>query len=240
MTLKRIAVCIVCLLFASTGSEITAARPDTNGGDEEAEYRTQPTGANDFVIGGGYYEYYLNHQSKPVASSQILLVPDPERTLEGIDCAVADPSIEWEIEVPETGKYNIMIEYYPLPGTGKDIELKIYINGKTPYNELAVFSLPRAWRDARDENGVSILQDRLGNDIRPAQVERFRWNSAWISDRMGLYGDPFYVYLEKGTHTFSLHRVRELVAIKSVLIAARPEPMSHDEYMRKNSDAKAG
>ncbi|NLC18331.1 MAG: ABC transporter substrate-binding protein, partial [Clostridiales bacterium] len=42
--------------------------------------------------------------------------------------------VEWEINVPEEGMYNIHMEYYTVKARGVEIERKLYINGKIPFS----------------------------------------------------------------------------------------------------------
>ena len=203
---------------------------------EYLDFMAPPAGVMGFES-GGYYDYFFRYGDSEIASSRIELAAPEEIYMEGKYGAVATPYLEWEFIVEESGLYNILVHYFPLPGTGRDIEFRLYLNGEIPFNELRVFQLPRIWVDERDEDGA-IAQDRIGNDIRPPQIERPRWKDRWVSDRMGLFGDPFFLYLEEGVNHIRIERIREDAIIHSVLLAARPTPISHAEYMLDNADAQ--
>lgn len=140
-------------------------------------------------------------------------------------------SIEWEIDVPQSGMYNIEVLYYPVEGKGNSIERMVTIDGKVPYNEAKYINLSRIWKDT-DE----ISQDRKGNDMRPKQMEAPRWRNVLLHDLLGYYNDPLMFYLEKGQHIIGLESVRESVILNTVRIYKAEELPT---YAKISADYKA-
>lgn len=127
--------------------------------------------------------------------------------IDGEDKAVQsseDGSIEWNVEIPEAGMYNIYVEYYPVESRGIDIERAVYINGKIPFYGADAVTFSRVWAD----NG-EIQKDNRGNDIRPTQVEKPIWQSSYVKDYMGYHVDPYKFYFEKGVNTLKFEGVNE-------------------------------
>lgn len=119
--------------------------------------------------------------------------------------------VEWEVNVPETGFYNISLSYLPLTAKGRDIELGIYIDGEIPFDIAENFHFYRIWK-----NKTSIQRDSKGNDIRPKLGETPQWIEEAFKDNDGLYNEPLQFYFEKGQHKFGLKCIREALAIDSI------------------------
>lgn len=166
------------------------------------------------------------------------------RELEGRECVALEAAgawAEWSIETPETGLYALYPAYYPLTGTGKDMQIAVSIDGTLPFTEAADLSLPRIWADelAPDQ---PYRQDYAGNDIRPAQVETPRWNETGLRDLLGMYEEPYLFYLESGTHTIRFSYAREPVAISGFSFRNERTAIPYKEYISqyKESDYAAG
>ncbi len=64
----------------------------------------------------------------------------------------ADGSVTWTIDVPETARYALKIEYYPDQNRATSIERTLSINGKVPFSEARYLTLPKNWVNSYDEN----------------------------------------------------------------------------------------
>src|SRR5690606_23471085 len=107
--------------------------------------------------------------------------------------------VEWTVDVPQAGLYNIEIVYYPAPGRGTAIEREIQINGEVLFagSELLIFH-----RIFGDDG--PFLKDRGGNEIRPRQIEKPMWQSVYLSDSLGYARAPYQFYLNEGENTIRL------------------------------------
>src|SRR5690625_965072 len=83
--------------------------------------------------------------------------------------------LAWEFEVPESGLYNLMFDYYPLEGKRATIQRDIKVNGEYPFNEAKRIIFYRTWRDA-----AAPTQDNQGNDTRPGQEEVHVWRTSYF------------------------------------------------------------
>lgn len=135
-------------------------------------------------------------------------------------------SVSWQLDIEKPGLYAIAVEYYPVAGYGNDIERNVYIDGALPFKEASGVEFTRIYVD--DEANPS------GKTIRPNQIENPRWNSAYISDAFGYFGDAMYFYLDKGSHTLTLTSVKEPMVIANLkLISSDIEPMGYEEVLRE-------
>lgn len=135
-------------------------------------------------------------------------------------------SVTWQVEVPESGLYNMYIEYYPIASRGVDIERAFYINGELPFTGSDDIAFSRVWGDKNE-----VREDNQGNEIRPTQVEIPRWQSAYFKDYMGYYTEPYQYYFESGRNTITLEAVNEPMVIRRVVIAAINEQLSYEDYI---------
>ena len=118
------------------------------------------------------------------------------KDFEGEDKALytgAKSTVTWEVDAPQAGFYNVYLEYMTVESRGVAIERAIYINGELPFDDAGNIVFTRIWTDKTEPK-----VDNQGNQIRPAQVEIFDWQSAYCRDDMGYELEPYQFYLKKG------------------------------------------
>ena len=128
--------------------------------------------------------------------------------------------VEYTVAIPAPGMYNIAIDYYPLPSRGINIERSLKINNETPFlgaDRLAFF---RIWGDAGDIRNGEFRHDNQGNEIRPAQIEKPRWESASFTDPLGYTVEPYAFYLHEGANTVRLEGINEPLALRAITLKA--------------------
>lgn len=139
-----------------------------------------------------------------------------------------DSLVEYQIQVEQAGFYHIEIEYYPVESRGISIERSIEINGESPFLGAEAITLARIWGDEGE-----IRQDNQGNDIRPRQVEKARWEKATFQDNMGYYTEPYRFYFESGVNTIKLIGVNEPMAIRKLTLRAIQSTPSYADYLEQ-------
>ncbi len=137
----------------------------------------------------------------------------------------ADGSIVYDFEVREAGNYCISADYCPMISGSPDIELKMEIDGKLPYDTASHITLGRVWTDEKE-----IYTDLRGNQIRPTQVQRPMWKSSVFGDADGLFSEPLFVHLEKGKHKLRFSSERAQFAIGSIKLFNPGELPTYREY----------
>jgi len=135
--------------------------------------------------------------------------------------------IEYTVSVEQAGMYNIHVEYYPLPSRGINIERSLKINGETPFLGADWLAFYRVWGDA--PGGIRI--DNQGNEIRPAQIEIPRWESAWFTDSQGFITEPYAFYFQEGVNVIRLEGINEPMAIRALELKAPVQTMNYREYV---------
>ena len=144
--------------------------------------------------------------------------------------------IEYTFTAPKTGLYNISVDYCAVKDSGRSIQLGFVFDGEYQYSELSNVNFSRIWVDEKDK----AEKDAQGNEVRPTQVESFRWNTEWVKSSTGMFNDPYAVYLEEGTHTLRVVRQAESIAISTITLTEYEQAISYKEYKKLNSDKKEG
>ncbi|MBQ7774352.1 MAG: extracellular solute-binding protein [Lachnospiraceae bacterium] len=148
---------------------------------------------------------------------------------EGADKALytgVDSVVTWEVDIPESGFYNVYLEYMTVESRGVAVERSFYINGELPFDDANNIAFNRMW-----VNGGEVKVDNQGNQIRPTQIEVYKWQSAYIKDNMGYIVDPYKFYFEKGKNTITLEAVNEPVVLKALAINAVEDAYTYQDYI---------
>lgn len=156
---------------------------------------------------------------------------------EGVDKALYTGTgslVTWKVNVPETGFYNIRMEYLIPESRGVAAERAVYINGEIPFEDARNISFTRIWTD-----GGEPKIDNQGNEIRPTQVEVYDWQESSFRDDMGYITEPYMFYLEKGENKISLEAENEPMVLKKLEICAVEELDTYEEYTAKQPASTA-
>lgn len=143
-------------------------------------------------------------------------------------------TVTWEVEIPESGLYNIYLEYLMVESRGVAPERTLYINGAVPFNDATNLAFKRIWTDAHEPR-----TDNQGNEIRPEQVEIFEWQSDYCRDDMGYITEPYQFYFEKGISTITLEAVNEPMILRKVAVTAIEEDKDYVQYREECTESGA-
>ncbi|MCL1823105.1 MAG: extracellular solute-binding protein [Oscillospiraceae bacterium] len=226
-----VAVLAVIVIFALTRGGVSSYRHKYEGFD-----LTAPASGRTNT----YARYLNNHEGAALPSDGVVIdVASFEKgtssgaTVENYEgfsnvLMTTDESVvEYKVNVPKAGFYNLKLDYFPVPKRGIDIERAVYINGELPFLGADIITFYRIWSDAPG----GIKKDNQGNQIRPSQVETPRWESAFFMDSQGYSTEPYKFYFEAGENTITLSAVNEPAAIKSFEITPVRELRSYKEYI---------
>ena len=111
----------------------------------------------------------------------------------------AEGSFSYTLNVPETGLYCVQASYCPIVSNTAEISVSLAIDGEVPYDTASRLKLNKVY-----QNQSEIKTDDSGNQVRPTQEQTELWQTSWIGDSDGLFNDPVFFYLEKGTHEITL------------------------------------
>lgn len=168
--------------------------------------------------------------------------------------------LQWKVTVPESGWYNVQIDYRALRaeegGRSVDIERALYIdygtpvvdengnpvqdeNGETelnrdpPFSGASMLTFSLLWHDQPFEKEEDRY-DNQGNQRRAKQEELFDWQKVSCRDPMGYVVEPYRFYFEAGReHTIALRAVNEPMEIRSIKLTAPQKYDTYDQYTSK-------
>lgn len=141
----------------------------------------------------------------------------------------------WKVNIPKDAVYGLKIEYCVMDDRLSDVRLAIEIDGKTPFKEVSPFSLRRLWKTDYADGEYPFDQDEDGNDLQPEQQDSKVWISDNISDRSGLYTEPYFFSLTAGQHLIKLKGEEGSVAV-SELYFGNDSTVKYEDYIKKYSD----
>ena len=152
--------------------------------------------------------------------------------------AGAGSKVTWKVNIPETGFYNIYLEYLIPESRGVAAERIVYVNGEIPFEGARNISFTRIWTD-----GGPVKVDNQGNEIRPTQVEVFDWQKSYFRDDMGYSTEPYLFYFEAGANEIGLEAENEPMVMRRLAVTEVQKLDTYQEYIAKqpsvNSSEKA-
>ena len=152
---------------------------------------------------------------------------------EGVALTEIGDSIGWKITVPENSVYMPVITYSAIEGNGNDIELKLTVDGKSPYTQSENFLVYRVWKNVTDE----FSSDSDGDEFSPEQEESFVSKTTEIYDSDGFVTEPLCVALTAGEHYISLSIGGEPIRIERLVFDTPQTLIKYDEYAEKYKNA---
>lgn len=132
--------------------------------------------------------------------------------------------VQFTVRVPESGMYQIQVDYYLEQGVSDAAKRILYIDGATPFTESADMVFDRFFRD----EGEPVVNS-VGDETRPSQVEIPGWRSTGLQDTTGITSEDFRFYLEAGEHTLQLIYSKIDMYIGGIRLAAPVRIPSYEE-----------
>ena len=152
--------------------------------------------------------------------------------------------VEWDVDIKNSGLYQMQVEYYPVKGRATSIERSIYIDNVLPFSEVRSVIFNRIWHDIKNKDGKTIISDKNGNDIRPEQQEKPRWCKSYITDSVGYESEPLEFYFTGGKHKIRFVSIREPLMIHSIKLCRKEDENEYEavkmEYERNGYNSAKG
>ena len=153
--------------------------------------------------------------------------------------------VEFEVEIKESGFYDVSLLYYPVEGKSSAIQRAFFVDGELPYNEMALIEFHRVWvnnvsETIIDVNGIEVKKwqtDNQGNDLKPQSIESAEWTTRYLFDNNGYINAPLSIYLEKGSHTISMLSLREPMLLHEIVLSNTEKAKPYN-VVKSNWDAE--
>ena len=137
----------------------------------------------------------------------------------------ADSVVTWKVNIPQSGFYNVKLDYLLPQSRGVAAERSLMIDGELPFEDAGNMVFNRIWTDGGEKR-----VDNQGNEIRPTQVEIYDWQTDYCKDSMGYIADPYQFYFEQGTREITFTAVNEPMVLKALTLSAVQETKTYAEY----------
>ncbi len=259
MNKKRVISFLLALLMVSTMIPMlsaSAADGEEVVAEETTSVETDKSSSNE-LSGLSYYEYLEAHKDAVTDVDDVEIdvlnyvgtegvVTENIKDDDGVayDAAklVVGGDIEWTIYVPESGMYNMSAIFMPIVDKPINAEVRIYIDGVTPFTEATAVTFGRIWTDSYSENAqfneYGHNEDASGNELSPDSVEVSRWTEYILHDNDYMTDADFLFYFEAGEHTIRFKAQRESIAFASLKLTKQTSYITYEEYLALHSDAE--
>ncbi|OUS75839.1 hypothetical protein B1748_15540 [Paenibacillus sp. MY03] len=151
---------------------------------------------------------------------------DDEKLANVIDWRNGKGWIEWIVDVPQDGLFNLVIDYAPTDESFARIIRGIQIDGTYPFLEAKSIGLSRYWKDGQ----FPYERNSIGNEIRPVSEELMGWNAGKATD-YSVSSEPLCFALTKGEHTIRMVGVAGTVSLYSLTLTTPEEIPSYESYI---------
>lgn len=162
--------------------------------------------------------------------------------MDGVSIVTGETAlVEYEVNVEESGLYDLSLVYYPIDGKNAEIQRGFFIDGALPYREMAIINFSRIWKvdvegTHRDENDIEVCNwesDNQGNHLKPSMTEAPEWVTSYLYDSDGYVTEKLAVYLEKGEHTISIMSEKEPMLLRKLVLSNEEETKPYEEVKKQ-------
>ncbi len=142
----------------------------------------------------------------------------------------------YEVEVPESGYYDITIQHEIAPSSVNNLTLAMRINDEIPFIEAATIDVPLIWQD---ESKVFEL-DSYGDEALPNQVRVGGVRTLELFDNTYNTTRPLEIYLEEGQNTITFDSISaDLLTLGTMTVSVRELDLSYSVYRNSVENPRA-
>ena len=128
----------------------------------------------------------------------------------------ASGCISTNVNVEETGFYNIGISYKHFGESSADIKIDVTIDGNFPFEDCKGISLNRLWINETDEPQL----DDEGNEFAPEQIPLDEYSVEYLSDDSGVITVPYRFAFTEGRHIINIAASEGILEIEKIILSA--------------------
>lgn len=132
----------------------------------------------------------------------------------------------YQVEVPEEGMYELVVEYIQPADNTRDILIDVMVNGSLPFSEAAGITLPRIYK-----NAGAIREDANGNEIAPQQVMVLEAVTHTLKNTSGFYEGNYQFPMKAGANEVRIASTNTNVAVLGVTAVKAAKIPSYQEYI---------
>lgn len=134
--------------------------------------------------------------------------------------------VSFDVTVPNTGLYQVALDFFSLSDNYLDLELSILINGELQYLEASQIILYKHWQQQSE-----FSLDRYGNDFYGSQTQIQTWIHQDFQDPMGLFVEPLAFLLDEGVNTITLKRIKGELLLGDITVTGLKTLPTYADYI---------
>jgi len=166
------------------------------------------------------------------ADAVVEIKPDREKGKEVLSWNNGNGWIEWEVDIPADGPYQLRLDYKSLKKGFTSIHVGLEIDGKSPFREAKSIELVRNWKDLK----FPYARNVLGDEIRSEQEEIDSWKTEFVTD-YAVSSEPLIFHLTKGSHSIKLSGLNESLDLGEIHIQSPESIPTYEEYVQSHAAA---
>lgn len=122
------------------------------------------------------------------------------------------------IDVPETARYLISLDYLDAGNTVLPVEFSLMVNGDFQFYELRDLTFEAQWEDPEE-----VSYDRYGNQIVPVPDKIREWENKYIMDSTYRRTAPLAIELKKGVNELDITMLEGTVLLGNLYLTAQKD-----------------
>ncbi len=226
---KRILAGIMALAFAVSSVFTVTAETNIALTDEDSKLSATTSRSDDYYAYLSKYSNIDNKIEQTVTVKDIAKLGNKAKKDKDSVIIPENGYAVWNIKADSDMLVCIAVEYSAAELSGGDLEFDFTLDGKVPFSQASVISLPRTYTQ-----GEIKTQEGL-NDSQPEVTEKTVWKEMDISDSSGYIQEPLQFYFKKGVHSLKLSSLRGTIAIRSIRLHTYEEPITYEEYLNNTA-----
>jgi len=135
------------------------------------------------------------------------------------------------LNVPEAGVYNIVLDYVHNSNNILPNEISVKVNDSFLYEESRIIKLPSLWEFESDE----FILDRYGNEVLPNSVKTNQVQRVRLHDTTALNVDPLLFALEAGDNEITISLETGSMFLGAVMVTPPVETPTYEDYLASQS-----
>lgn len=227
---RRLSILMAAVMFASLMLILTPAgtvqlRADESYSQAEVEraYRLLMDSLNEAL------NFYLEYRgSEPTVALDEPIVFSPEAAdADAVASAAYEERIVYRIDVPESGYYDISIQYKVAPEAMNNLTIALEVDGESPFREASTLDVPLIWRD----ESKTFTLDSYGDEALPNQVRIDEWRDLSLHNNTYSTTEALAIYLEAGSHELSFQNLSaDRLYLSDMTVGERAIYPNYDSY----------
>ena len=242
----RIAAFLLCLTMILGNAVVFASASDaTSSGDSVTDVSLEELRE---LLNAISYEEYSEKNAAVPGATQTVEVPIDQyvteadgfkmETKDGVNALFtpADGEVSWTVNVPETAKYAIKIEYYPDQNRSTSIERVLKINDKVPFAEARFLTLPKRWVNDYVDAVITPGKGETAESVAAAAKEA-GYTDVRVEDGQVKIGFPDFVTQEMSVfaETYQVRYLQRDITNNEIRPTTTDEPEWMTYYLKDSS-----